>query len=164
LAKVPMALIRFDPVTYAIKGMVRSHDGLQSYIRFKDNIPVSEQGSGWYDPGSAMRWSAPQAEANLCRPATAPDFQVLAFLRAESRRHGDKKRDEKPRLPQHLNRDNCVERRLRHISQEIEEQIDCLACANCCRVATVKLSERDVDKLARFLRISRAQFLRDFTV
>jgi Fe-S-cluster containining protein len=80
------------------------------------------------------------------------------------RRLGEKKLDENRRLRQYLKRHNFVERRLRHISEEIEEQIDCLACANCCRVATVKLSERDVDKLARFLRISRAQFLRDFTV
>jgi hypothetical protein len=83
LAKVPMAVIRFDPVTYAVKGMVRPRDGLQSYIRFKDNIPASELGSGWYDPGSAMRWSAPQAEAHLYRPAAATDFEVVAFLPRE---------------------------------------------------------------------------------
>jgi len=80
------------------------------------------------------------------------------------RRLGEKKLDENKRLRQHLKRHNFVERRLKRITEEIEEQIDCLACANCCRVATVKLLDRDVDKLVRFLRIRRAQFLRDYTV
>ena len=80
------------------------------------------------------------------------------------RRLGEKKLEENKRLRQYLKRHNFVERRLRHISEEIEEQIDCLACANCCRIATVKLADRDVDKLSRFLRVSRAQFLRDYTV
>lgn len=80
------------------------------------------------------------------------------------RRLGEKKLEENKRLRQYLKRHNFVERRLKHIAEEIEEQIDCLACANCCRVATVKLLDRDVDKLSRFLGMSRAQFLRDYTV
>src|ERR1700694_2828952 len=80
------------------------------------------------------------------------------------RRLGERKLDENKRLRQHLKRHTFVERRLKHIAQEIEDQIDCLACANCCRVATTKLIERDVQKLSRFLRIRREQFLRDYTV
>lgn len=79
------------------------------------------------------------------------------------RRLGEKKLEENKRLRQHLKHHNFVERRLKHIAEEIEDQIDCLTCANCCRVATTRLADRDIDKLARFLRISRAQFLRDYT-
>lgn len=80
------------------------------------------------------------------------------------RRLGEKKLDENKRLRQHLKRHNFVERRLKIIAQTIEEEIDCLACANCCRVATTKVTERDVEELARFLRIRPGQFVRDYTV
>jgi Predicted Fe-S-cluster oxidoreductase len=78
------------------------------------------------------------------------------------RRIGEQKRDENERFRKHLKRHNFVERKFRKIAQEIEEEIDCTTCANCCREATVKLAERDVEKLARFLRIKPAQFLRDY--
>lgn len=56
------------------------------------------------------------------------------------------------------------DRILRRIAEGIEDQIDCTQCANCCRVATATVKERDVERLARFLRISEAQFLKDYTV
>ena len=78
------------------------------------------------------------------------------------RRIGEQKRNENEQFRKHLKRHNFVERKFRKIAQDIEEQIDCTVCASCCRNATVKLAERDVDKLARFLRIKPAQFLRDY--
>ena len=80
------------------------------------------------------------------------------------RRLGEKKTGENRQFRLHLKRRNFVERRLKKIAQEIEEQIDCTQCANCCRVATTRLTERDVEKIAKFLRIKPAQFLRDYTV
>jgi hypothetical protein len=80
------------------------------------------------------------------------------------RRLGEKKLDENKRLRQHLKRHNFVERRLKRIAEEVEEQIDCLACANCCRVASTRVTDRDVDKLVRFLGMSRAQLLSEYTV
>jgi uncharacterized protein len=87
---------------------------------------------------------------------------VLTDL-VQIRRLGEKKAGENQQFRQYLKRHNFVERRLRAIAQEIEEDIDCTQCANCCRVATVQLSERDIEKLAKFLRIKPAQFLRDYT-
>src|SRR5438477_175409 len=80
------------------------------------------------------------------------------------RRLGEQKRDENLRFRSHLKSHVFVERRFRRIAQDIEDQIDCTLCANCCRVATVKLAERDIGKMARYLRISREAFLRDYTV
>ena len=79
------------------------------------------------------------------------------------RRLGEKKTGENRQFRLYLKRHKFVERRFKRIAQDIEEQIDCTQCANCCRVATVKLTERDVEKLAKFLRIKPAQFLRDYT-
>jgi hypothetical protein len=78
-------------------------------------------------------------------------------------RLGEKKRVENEALRRHLKRHVFVERKLRRIAEEIEEQIDCTACGNCCKVATARLIERDVEKLARHLRISPARFLADYT-
>ena len=80
------------------------------------------------------------------------------------RRLGEQKRDENQRFRRHLKTHSFVERKLRVIGQVIEDQIDCTVCANCCRVATVKLQDRDIEKLAKFLRIKPQQFIRDYTV
>jgi Fe-S-cluster containining protein len=79
------------------------------------------------------------------------------------RRLGEKKRDENERFRKHLKRHNYQEKRFRALALEVEEQIDCRACANCCRVATARITDRDVERLARFLRIKPAAFLRDYT-
>src|SRR5512135_823507 len=72
---------------------------------------------------------------------------------------GEKKRDENLRFRRFMKSRDHSDRILRRIAEEIEGQIDCTECANCCRVATVQLSERDVERLARFLRIPAERFL-----
>src|ERR1051325_10963425 len=71
---------------------------------------------------------------------------------------GEKKRPENERFRRHLKSRDHSDRILRRIAEEIEEQIDCTVCANCCRVATVKLAERDIERLARHLGLSEKQF------
>jgi Fe-S-cluster containining protein len=80
------------------------------------------------------------------------------------RRLGEKKRDENFKFRVFLKTHDYPERRFRRIAEEIEGEIDCTACANCCKVATVVLKERDVEKLARYLRITPQQFLAEYTV
>jgi len=75
---------------------------------------------------------------------------------------GEKKRPENERFRRHLKSHNHSDRILRRIAEEIQEQIDCTQCANCCRVATVKISGRDVERLARSLRISPAAFMKQY--
>ena len=78
-------------------------------------------------------------------------------------RLGEKKRPENEEFRRHLKRHGFVERRFRHIAEEVEDATDCTVCANCCRVATVKLHERDVEKLAKSQRMKLARFLADYT-
>lgn len=80
------------------------------------------------------------------------------------KRFGEQKRGENERFRRHLKTHNFVERKLRHIAEEVEEQINCLECGNCCRVATAKLAQRDVEKLTKFLGLTLAQFRREYTV
>src|SRR5689334_22227311 len=59
---------------------------------------------------------------------------------------GEKKRDENLRFRRHMKSHDHSDRILRRIAEKIEEQIDCLECGNCCKVATAVLSERDVER------------------
>jgi Fe-S-cluster containining protein len=76
---------------------------------------------------------------------------------------GDKKRDENMRFRQFIKSRSHSDRILRRIAEGIEEQIDCTSCANCCKVASTEVSERDVERLARYLRISTERFLAEYT-
>ena len=76
---------------------------------------------------------------------------------------GEKKRDENRRFRTFMKSRDHSDRILRRIAQGIEEQIDCTICANCCRVATATVKERDIEHLARFLRISEARFIAEYT-
>jgi len=88
---------------------------------------------------------------------------VLTDL-VQIKRFGEKQRDDNQKFRAWLKRHNFVERRLKAIAQDVEAKIDCTACANCCRVATTPVTERDAENLARFLRVKVAVFLRDYTV
>jgi len=77
---------------------------------------------------------------------------------------GEKKRPENERFRRHMKTHDHSDRILRRIGEGIEEQIDCTVCANCCRVATAKVSERDVERLARYFRISPAKFIAEYTM
>ncbi|MBI5283436.1 MAG: YkgJ family cysteine cluster protein [Candidatus Solibacter usitatus] len=79
------------------------------------------------------------------------------------RRLGEQKRGENERFRRHLKTHDFVERRLRHLAEETEAQVDCTECANCCKVATARLLARDVDRLAKLLRLPEARFLKEYT-
>lgn len=79
------------------------------------------------------------------------------------RRLGQQKREENFRFRAYLKNHRHSDRRLRRFGEEIEAQIDCTQCANCCRVTDVGITARDVEKLTKFLGMSGDEFLRDFT-
>ena len=87
---------------------------------------------------------------------------VLTDL-VQIRRLGEKKRDENERFRRYIKTHGCNDKKFRMMAQEIQDQIDCRQCANCCRVGTTGISDRDVQKLAKFLRISPADFIRNYT-
>lgn len=78
-------------------------------------------------------------------------------------RLGGKTRAENAKFRQHLKRHVFVERRLKKIAQEVEEAIDCRTCANCCRVATTRITERDAESMAKYLRLPLGKFYTQYT-
>lgn len=80
------------------------------------------------------------------------------------RRMGEQNRDENSRFRLYIKSHNFVERQFRRAAEQIEDQIDCRACGECCRVGEVELKERDAEKLARFLGIGVQQFMDQYTM
>lgn len=80
------------------------------------------------------------------------------------KRNGEKQREENQRFRSWLKRHNFVERRFKLIAEEVEESMDCKVCANCCRLATTQITDRDVDRLARHLGMKTDEFLRTYTI
>jgi uncharacterized protein len=76
---------------------------------------------------------------------------------------GEKKRGENEQLRRFMKSRDHSDRILRRVAEGIEEQIDCTQCANCCRVATAVVAERDLERLARYFRIPVAKFVAEYT-
>jgi hypothetical protein len=79
------------------------------------------------------------------------------------RRLGQQNRAENSRFRAYLRNHRHSDRRLRRFGEQIEAQIDCTTCANCCRVSEVGITERDIEKLAKFLGMTKEEFVRDST-
>jgi hypothetical protein len=77
MAEVPMAIVSYYPVPHVVKGMLRTRNELQSYVRFSDEIPKSQFGSGWNGDGD-LRSLASRAEVTLYRPREANQFEIVA--------------------------------------------------------------------------------------
>jgi uncharacterized protein len=77
---------------------------------------------------------------------------------------GEKKRNENERFRRHMKSRDHSDRILRRIAEGIEGQIDCTVCANCCKVASVQLSERDVERLAKYMGMPAKRFLAEYTL
>ena len=48
------------------------------------------------------------------------------------------------------------------IHDEVFERIDCLDCANCCKTTSPIFRDKDIDRLARHLRMRPAQFVEKY--
>ncbi len=79
------------------------------------------------------------------------------------KRLGEKKLGENERFRRHMKTHDFPERRFRRVAEEIEEKTDCRACANCCKVAETDVTERDVERLAKHMRITPKQFIGQYT-
>ena len=55
------------------------------------------------------------------------------------------------------------DRRFRRIAEEVEEGIDCRACANCCKVAIIPITERDIERLSKHLGVRIPEFVERYT-
>lgn len=79
------------------------------------------------------------------------------------RRLEQQQRGENERFKAYFRQHRHSDRRLRRFGEQIEAQIDCTACANCCRVGEVALTAKDIEKLAKFIGMSEREFVGEYT-
>src|ERR1700730_7701258 len=79
------------------------------------------------------------------------------------RRLEQQQRGENAKFRAYLKNHRHSNRRLRRFGEEIEAEIDCTACANCCRVTEIGITEKDIEKLAKFVGVSESEFVEQFT-
>jgi uncharacterized protein len=89
---------------------------------------------------------------------------VIITNLVQIRRLGEQKEKENVRFRGFLKRKNPSDRRLRRLGEEIEEQIDCTQCANCCREGEAGVTPRDIEKLAKFIGVTNKEFREQFTM
>jgi uncharacterized protein len=77
---------------------------------------------------------------------------------------GEKKWDENMRFRRHMKSHDHSDRILRRIAEQVQDQVDCRQCGECCRVATATVSERDIERLAKYFRIKPAQFIAEYVM
>jgi uncharacterized protein len=76
------------------------------------------------------------------------------------RRLGEQKRTENLNFRKYMKRRVFVERQFRKAAEQVHDAINCLECAECCRVTEVQITERDAEKLAKFLGLSGTDFVK----
>jgi len=72
--------------------------------------------------------------------------------------------DENLHFRRYLKAHHYREGLFRRIAKEVEEQIDCKVCANCCRYTRVNISREDIERLARYLDILPEQVVRNYAI
>ncbi len=48
------------------------------------------------------------------------------------------------------------------IHNEVFNRIDCLACANCCKTTSPIVTEKDIERIAKFLRLRSIEFINQY--
>jgi Fe-S-cluster containining protein len=54
--------------------------------------------------------------------------------------------------------DQEIDRLVHKLHRELFQQIDCIACSNCCKVTGTALNQKDIDHISRRLKLSAADF------
>jgi uncharacterized protein len=75
----------------------------------------------------------------------------------------------KPAIKQYVNRQkkkrpSGFDSLMHHANDEAFTKIDCLNCANCCKTTSPLLTNVDVDRLAKGLKIKPSQFVQQYTL
>ena len=73
--------------------------------------------------------------------------------RKENKKFLDKLKKKKPK-----NLDNVVKK----LHDEVFEYTDCLECANCCKTISPIIIDRDIDRIARHLKLTPSEFTSEY--
>lgn len=83
-------------------------------------------------------------------PEYQADLQQAQSKRTETRAYLKRLRDKKPR---------ALDSTVAALHDEVFEEVDCLACANCCATTSPVFTDRDIERIARHLRMKPSAFV-----
>ncbi len=81
----------------------------------------------------------------------------------EIRRLSESSEAENVHFRRYLKAHHCSEEPLHAIAGEIEKQIDCTQCANCCRKGEVPATDADIVAIAHYLNVPVSEVIRLYT-
>jgi Fe-S-cluster containining protein len=55
-----------------------------------------------------------------------------------------------------------LDKNIHRLHYEVFDEIDCLACANCCKTTSPAIYEKDIDRLAKHLKIKPSQLISQY--
>jgi len=87
---------------------------------------------------------------------------VLTDL-VQIRQQGESKRAENLEFRRYLSSHHFAVEQFQALAGEIRAQVDCTACANCCRCSTVTIRESEIAAIARYLRLEPEEVIRLYT-
>jgi uncharacterized protein len=83
---------------------------------------------------------------------------------AEVFRLGTAKAEENLAFRRHLSAHHAGEKAFQLLASEVQKQIDCTACANCCRCSIVPVDQQEIEKIAAHLSVTPEEVTRAYTV
>jgi hypothetical protein len=87
---------------------------------------------------------------------------VLTDL-AEIQRQGESKKAENLDFRRYLAAHHFAAEQFQRLAGEIQKEVDCTACANCCRYSTVTVGQSETSAIARYLRMEPDEVIRQYT-
>lgn len=92
------------------------------------------------------------------------DIYDSSFSSQNIHAQGIKNRHEYAATLQKLNKfkPETADRLMHQAHDDVFEQTNCLECANCCKTTSPAIYERDIDRLAKYLRMKPFQFIEKF--
>jgi Fe-S-cluster containining protein len=88
--------------------------------------------------------------------AVVTDLVQIRLLAAE-------KEGENLEFRRYLHDHPAQDERFHETAREIERQIDCTQCANCCCMTRVNVTDDEIDDIARHLRVTSTQVRQEYT-
>jgi len=81
----------------------------------------------------------------------------------EIRRLGESKKTENLNFRRYVTAHHHPVDRLQVLAEEIQQQVDCTVCANCCRYSIVTVNPSEIENIALYLRMEPEEVTRQYT-
>ena len=86
------------------------------------------------------------------------DYKILPVLAAKS------EAEWKRFLQKNKKKLEGMDLKVHAFHEEVSERTDCLACANCCRSLGPRLTDKDVERISKLLRMKTSELIKKYMI